>query len=480
LLLGTIILMILGLALKMLFIEHPLESDDTGYMEFAKNLSAKTFCQPESQLYFRTGILIPLHLLMRLSGYSIYTYYIFSVGFSMLLLLSLLLLSRQLFGLKVAMLTGLLVISSSLIAYNSTNLLPDTPAFFWAVLSMFFFVRSLTNSTSKYWILLSALTGFMAYLCKEPVLVFFAAFPLYEYYRHKSIRYSIVVAVMMIFLWLGESAIYWIITGDPLIREKTFAKGVSNWIVNQPRLSVSDFFLTPLLKILHKTNGKILFVLGLTGAVLAVLRKNRKIGALLVGGTLIFIIYTYSFYSLKPLIPNLPPQLRYVTGFFCVLSMVAAWSLIQLFRYLKRIIPVSFLRWIFCAFILVIFSFQVKENFSNLSTLFFHKDTYFVADRLIKGKIPANFHDSIYTYPLKDFDMYPNFSRLPLKQFNELPAGPCYLLYSRNRLKKNIFYARKAKNDSVEAVCRKILNLADSLTIFEYGGIVFSHVPGFR
>jgi hypothetical protein len=477
---GLIILMLLGLGLKLLFIEHPLESDDTSYMALSKWLSVENFSHPNSQLYFRIGILLPLHVLIRIFGYSIFTYYLFSVGFSMLLLFSILLLTKELFGLKIAMLTGVMYISSSLIGIQSTNLLPDTPAFFWAVLSVYFFIRYVSDTRTKYSLFLAALSGFIAYLCKEPVLVFFVVIPLYEYYKSKSIKRTLYFATLLILFWIVESAGYWILSGDFLIRIKTFSKGVSNWIVYQPEVSLVDFLLTSPINILKTTNGKILLIFGLIGGVLAFLRNNSKIKALLTGGILIYIIYTYSFYNLNPLIPSLPPKFRYITGFFCVLSIVSAWTLVTLYQYFRKLIPTRYLQLGFGGIIITIFLLQSIENYSNKNTVLFHKNTYFIANRLLKEKFPIPIQDSIYAIPRNDFLMYSNFGKLHLIGLSKIPVSPCYLLYSKNRLVKSLYYAEKKKNDSLINFYQNLLHHVDSITILEYDGIVFSYVRSFN
>jgi hypothetical protein len=477
---GFIIVMMMGLAFKLVFLEHPLESDDTTYMKLAELLSVSFFSEPESQLYFRTGILIPLFFLIKVFGYSIFTYYLFSVTFSLLLLFSVLLLARELFGIKVALLTGILSASSYLIGLQSTNLLPDTPAFFWAALSFYFFIRYKRNKSKKYILLLSALSGFMAYLCKEPVLAFFVAMPVYEYYKSKSIKNTLLFASSMLALWLLESLIYGVMTGHFLIRTTAFSKGVSDWIVNQPEVSLYEFFFTSPINILRSTNGKVLFILGLSGAIIALVKKNGKIAALLAGGILIFALYTYSFYSLDPLIPSLPPKTRYITGFFYVLTITSSWTLVTLFKYLRAKIPPSYLQTGFAGIILTIFLLQSIENYSNKNTVLFHNDTYFAANRLLVKKLPDALHDTVYATPVKDFRMYSNFRKLNLKEIEALPESPCYLLFSEQKIVSKLFFADKRRNDSTINFCRNLLYRDDSISIIDNGGIVFSFVRSFN
>jgi 4-amino-4-deoxy-L-arabinose transferase-like glycosyltransferase len=477
---GMVVLMIICLTFKLLFIEHPLESDDTKYMSLANELSVNNFSNPNSQLYLRTGILIPLFGIMSVFGYSIFTYYFFSIGFSILLLFSLMLLARELFGLKIALITGLIYSSSSLIGYQSTNLLPDTPAFFWAVLSVYFFVRFVSDSSSKHLLFLAAISGFIAYLCKEPVLVFYVTIPLYEYYKRKSIKRTVYFIALLILFWAAESFIYWILTGDIMFRKNIVSKGISKWMVNQQETSIVDFLFTSPINILNTISGKILFISGALGGVLAFFRKNNKIIILLAGGLVLFSVYTYSFYSLDPLIPSLPPQIRYITGFFCMLAIVSAWTIFTLYRELKKWIPAGYVRVGLGVIMLTVFGLQSVENLANKNTVLFYKDTYFVANRKLKEIFPHSLRDTVYTLPKDAFQMFSNFRELKLERLGKKPGGPCYILYSTDCVKKRLFYAQRANNDSLVNLYQNLLVHKKSKTIFEYDGIVLSHADSWN
>ena len=474
-----LIVLILGLAIKIIFIEHPLESDDTSYMEIAKYYSERTVIFAHNQVPFRSGFLIPLYFLMTIFGYSIFTYYLYSISYSMLLLLAIMLVAKRLFGAKIAFLSGLLYISSYISFYQSTNVLPDIPAFTWALLSFYLFINILSGKSNKYLLLLSSLFGFLAYLCKLPVIVFLIVIPVFEYIKYRSVKNTIFYAIIFIFLWSFESIIYLIVTGDFFIRLKMFSHGVDNWIVYQPSLSFREFLLNCPRKIFSLLSGKFLIITGLIGILLSVKKKNNKIITLIIGGLFIYILYTYSFYSIEPLIPSLPPQFRYIIGFFCILNIVSAWVIYTIYRYIKRLIHYKYINYVFYLIILAFFIFQVKEISKNSNSVFFKKDTYFVANRIMNDKIINSINDTVYALPIKDFILYSNFKKLNLKPLVDLPKTPCYLLYSKEQIRKIIFYAKKRKDQQSLEFMNKVLIHPNSRNIINYDGIILTYISSF-
>jgi hypothetical protein len=434
--------------IKWLTLENPLESDDINYMTLARELSRNTFVFPEAQLSFRTGILIPLNLLIHLFGYNIFSYYIFSIGFSTLLLIALLLVTREYFGLKTAFTCGLIFISSSLIAFQSTNLLPDIPAFAWALFSLYFFTKALSNKKFMTYIILSALAGFFTWTSKEPVIIFFLAFPLFEYFKNSSVRRSAYFLTFLLALWVIESAVYYFITGDFFARRHAVGTGIKNWEVNQYEIPVSEFLFGSFKNILSNFSGKFLFVCSFfIGIPLAISRNNSRILIFLFAGLLIFIIYNYTVYSLDPLIPALPPQLRYIVGFFSILSIVSAWSLTLVYNFLRKCFPIHLLKAWGLGLMFLIPAIQLTDSMANPNTVLNRGNPYLAVIERYSDRFPANPADTVYALPCEAFRLYPGFSKLNLVK--KLPAGPHYVLFSKDYARYQYEYAQKA-NDTLQ------------------------------
>jgi hypothetical protein len=97
-----------GFISKGIFLNAPLQSDDTTYFDLASRLSADLFRNAVKQEPFRIGILVPLAGLQKLFGYALTTYYLYSLGFSLLLLAMVYLLGFKTGGLRTALSSSLL------------------------------------------------------------------------------------------------------------------------------------------------------------------------------------------------------------------------------------------------------------------------------------------------------------------------------------------------------------------------------------
>jgi hypothetical protein len=483
---GLILSLLLAIIFEIIFIELPsLEWDDIIYMELAKNFSASNFLIAD-QKPFRLGLIIPLYILIKIFGYSIFTYYLFSIGFLLSLFLVLLLLTKYLFGIKVAFISMILMISSSIILYCSTNIFPDIPAFFWAVSSLYLFLIYL-NNYNKYILLVSAFFGFLTYLTKEPVTVFFITIPLIEYLKIKSLRKTIRYILIFALFIVCEMIIYFLISGDPFIRFKGFMAGVEGWKVYLPSVTVSEYLFASPALIFNYFSGKILIFGGLLGIIWAIIKRNFIVLSIFIGGLLIYILYTYSVVSFDPLIPSLPPSSRYIVGFLIVLNILTGWGIVTTSRYLAKKIKIKNVFIIFILFTTILSIFEIKERLGNHYLVFFNQDSYFVSDRILKDKILNNFNDIVYvTGGQTDvFQLFPNFKKLnlkPLSYYDEFPKIPFYVLYSRRSMQEiwrhanNKLYNEIENEKALEFLKKFRFVYSDQSPIIDYDEIVFSHI----
>ena len=476
--------LLLAMALEIIFIEHPaLARDDIIYMELAKNLSTSNFVNAD-QKAFRTGLLIPLSIFIKIFGYSIYTYYLFSIGFFVLLLLSLLLLTKYLFGLKVAFISVILMVSSYIITYRSTNIFPDIPAFFWAVCSLYFFIKYLDNNKNKYILLVSAFCGFLSYLTKLPVTIFLITIPLIEYAKTKSLKKTILYSLVFASLIGCEIFLYFLIIGDPFIRLKGFTAGVNAWKVYLPEVTLKEYIFTSPIRIFHSFSGKILIFGGLLGLFWAIIKRNFIVLSIFVGGLFIYTLFTYSVVSFNPLIPSLPYSSRYIVGFLIILNIITSWGIVAISRYLTKKLRIRNIYIIMILFTTLLFIFSLRERLSNPSLVFFNNDSHFVSDRILKDKIVSNFNDVVYVLgrQIGEFQLFPNFNKLNMKplSFNKLPEIPFYILYSRRDMQVLWRHANNKLYNNNEKVLEFLKKFrfvyADQSPIIDYDGIVFSHI----
>ena len=444
-----------GVLLQLLFLDAPLQSDDTTYFAIAKSLSLETFRNAYNQTHLRTGILVPAYLIIKSFGYNIFSYYIFSVGFSTLLLISIFILTNRLIGVLPAVLSSLLFSCSTFGLYQTTNLLPDVPNLFFLFAAFYFFSISL-EKTGKKCILILVLAvccGFYAYLIRMPNTIFLICIPVYEYLHKKSIRKSILFALFFLGFWIIESTFYLIVAKDFLLRLNMVPKGVTSWKIYQPSISLNEYLYQPFTNLLRFNSGLILLPCGFLGALTAIKNKNHAMISILIGSFILFLSYSYSVNSFSPLVRALPLQLRYVICFTTVLTILTGYLLSVTYEKLAEIININNAKILMASFLIGILCFELKNYSTELPyRILYSRDSYFVADRLLGDYLKNNrINEVVYTIPFKDFKLYPNFSKLKLKpcSLSKTPQKESYFLISKSRIKKSLYYSRLRKDENV-------------------------------
>jgi 4-amino-4-deoxy-L-arabinose transferase-like glycosyltransferase len=151
-----------GFIFKGIFLNAPLQSDDTTYFAYASHFSADLFKNAHHQSPFRIGILLPLAGLQKLFGYSLASYYLYSLGSSLFLLAMVYLLGFKTGGLQTALSSSLLFACSFFGLHWATNLLPDVPNSALLLGSFLAFIY-LDGATGKKRILILFLSAFLAF-----------------------------------------------------------------------------------------------------------------------------------------------------------------------------------------------------------------------------------------------------------------------------------------------------------------------------
>ncbi len=451
-----LVVIILGFSFRIIFLNAPLQSDDTTYFAYASDLSAELFKNAGSQSPFRLGIIVPLALVQNIFGYSLISYYLYSLGSSLFLLAMVYLAGFKLGGPQTALFSGLLFACSFFGLYQTTNLLPDVPNIAFLLASFLAFIYVVDEGKNKKRILLlllSALLAFCSYLTRAPNLTFLLAIPAYELLTRKSLKTTFLFSIILAILWIGECGFYQVIADDFFLRVKMVPKGATLWVKYMPEISWQTYLYEPFTRLFfHTFSGTIILWGGLLGTALALLKKNRAMIALLAGALLLFAIYSFSVTSFEPLRRALPLQIRYYVAFTAVLTIAAGYTLSSLKPILEKIFSANIANVILGFVMIALMGYQVKELPTKLpNTALFKNSSYFVADKLLKEKNnTANVARKVYAYPIQDFKMYPNFSQLDLKAFSpsEMKGGN-YYLYSRARVRKTLLYGYLGEDEKI-------------------------------
>lgn len=435
-LLWLVILMLFGLVMRIIFLNTPLESDDTDYFNRAFILNVDLLRSATYQLPLRLGLLLPVSLIQYFAGYTLTSYYIFTITASILLLVMVFLAGMTISGLPAGMIAGMLFTTSFYGLYQTTNLLPDIPNAVWLFTSFLLFVSAMKRNGKAYYlfITLSSLSAFLGYLVKAPNLVFLVALPIYELLERRSLRGNFVFVIGFVLFWICESLFYYAITDDFYFRLRMVLKGTTDWAKHMPEMNLRLFLLEPFLVFTQKFSGKMIMCAGLIGIMIATWKKNSILIAMGLGGFVLFFFYSYSVTSIEPLKRAMPLNPRYIVIFSAVMTVASGYAYAGIKEYLVRYF--GSIVAVFDLMLLVIASllFQLNELPSTLPDSIWNSNSYLIADQLIAEKKElVGYTGDMYATPARDFQMYPSFSNFKLKESHGKEIdGADFYLYSRN------------------------------------------------
>lgn len=481
-LLWALVIALSALMVRVLFLSAPLASDDAIYFDLASRLSVDIFDTQRAQWPFRTGMLMPLAAVQAFFGFSLWSYYIFSVGFSVALVVVVFVVMRNASGLRAAIIASLLFSTSGLVLYQGTNILPDVPNLCFLLLSFHVFTKVDDPNTrrGKELLALAAGCGFYSYLVRAPNAVFLIAIPVYEYLAHRTIRRTLRYAAVFAAFVAGECLFYLIVTGNPLKRLMLVPKGVTLWIKHQPTLSLEDYVLRPFSNLTRWKTGWVLIGCAIPAAIYVVRRRHHKLMALLAGGLFIFVVYSYTVTSFSPLMRALPLQPRYILAFTCVLAMIGGHWLANLEQIPK--LKIRLPRFVVPGVAAALIAVQVSDLPKLPTTMFFTDDAFYVGDRLVRDYLRQHaITEPVYAYPDGVFKLFGGYSELKLVSYS--PSSPpepgrYYLIY-KPRLIRTVRAARIREDNALVRHGEALLNGSPAWhTVLETSSVVLFYVTG--
>lgn len=472
---------------RILFLEAPLESDDTGYFAIAEHYSGGFLGRMDHQLAFRSGMVLPLRTLNSLFGYSIGNYYAFSLFFYGLLIVGVYLLSSYAVGVRMAVYACLIVFTSTLVLYQTSNVLPDIPFVAPYLISCFLFFRAGDESVryrASLLVLAASVFAFYAYTVRLTNSFLWIAFPVYEVIRYRRLSKTMLFGVVFLVLLVGELLYFYFLTGDPLIRFRMIFSGVSSWSVHMQPLKVQEYLFQPITNYVRFYTGWVLLVGGLLGWIVAIVRRNLAFMVIGVSGLVLFGINSYSITSLDPLVRAIPLQYRYIVGVSVIFGMLTAYLFESGHHLISRVgapsVRYGLVRVGIPVVVFVVSAVQIAELPKTISGgILMGNDHYFLADRMMRSFGKSLEPDRIlYVYPEKDFRLYPSFARLKVQHYTpgqELSPSDL-ILYSKRRIKTDLAYGRKVVPASLEV---NFLGKSPEWDyLFDTGQVVLARVTG--
>jgi hypothetical protein len=447
------LIILFSLLVRMIFLEAPLESDDTLYMAHAESYSKEMLLKTNSQLPFRLGMILPLCILQYFFSYSIISYYVFSITMYILVVISIFIASNYFISQEGAIVSSLIASTSSFILFQTSNVLPDAPNLVFLLSSYILFYQSCINKNKEWiYLVLSAIMAFISYLIRLPNIVFLICIIIFDILQNHSVKKSIIFVNLFLLCIILEVIYYWIYIGKPFERFLIEPNGVYGWVRFMNEISFKSYLLDPIKAIALVTSGKILLLSGLLGLITSFYKKKWGIFSLSIGASILFIAYSYSFTSFNPIVRALPLQRRYIIAFSAIMILNAAFVFIQIYN---NICEKIWKRKALYSFLALFIIFQIAELRHEISnSIIFKKtaDDYFVGDRLLADKIDQfKKQDKVYAYPIRDFKMYPNFSQLNLYPlpYGQIPKKNDFFLISKKRIKLDNNYSSDRNNKNV-------------------------------
>lgn len=442
----TRILMMLaaiGAVSWLLFLSPPLHSDDTGNMIISKSFDNITFYHMSHYTY-RLSVIIPLFILNKLFGFGLAAYYTVPFIHYMIAICATYISTVVIFKDKrVGILACLLFLAS--FTLNTTSCLPmtDTPSVAFNLLAFALFGMSLQppdETQGRRFLRLAAFCAFVAYLSKITAAVFLIGLPVLEFVSTRRLRLTFTFGRLMLMWLLAEAAFNLVIHGNAITPFKVLLATT----LGQPNLPVmrswSEFIFRIPVMLGAQLDVRLLGSIGLVGIALAVRRRNLAAMALTAGGFAVFAFNAYSVTSLNPLIPAVANVGRLYLLPVMVLTMAAAFVLIEVLdgatRHFNGIGRAAGL--VAC---LAIVTLEYVEYY-NIDTYYRFGSSLFIRgahnDYLdssrhfsdILATHPEVLNHKVFTLPERNFGLYPNYNRLDIvdaERFSR-PDVPAYVL----------------------------------------------------
>lgn len=337
-------LAVFALLLRLVTATGLVGSDDLHYAKYARavldgNFTETVDAAPRKHHALRYGVILPLAATYAVFGVSEWTTILLPMLASTLSVLLIAFVARRLFGMRVAIIAGLLYATFPMQLRLAGMLLPEALAGFYVLVGVLLYLFARSKARSWAWLGAGVLMG-IAYVAKESALFVGGAFLLHAVWERQW-RGAALLAVGVASIVGVEHAYYYAVRGDLLFRPHSTQLYTVNpdapffsipEDTNPPRLmyrllwKYPEAMLVPDLRFgLHS-----LFAVVLAAAAL-LLRPRRKYVMLLLWAIVPFLYLNFGTWNLNRYAP-LPTDPRYIELVYPPLLIMAAVVLSRAFE----------------------------------------------------------------------------------------------------------------------------------------------------
>ncbi len=286
----------------------------------------------------RFGMIFPVYLIQAVFGTHPVVYYITPLLFFLLQILFLYKIGLRAHSIKLAYLSSMLLIFFPQMFRHAVQIKPGGFCATYILISVYFLFKFHDSEDHpNVYVLLSSVFLFLAYLAKITSLFFLPGIVLSIWVLRKRIRYIIVFCSLLFVLFLGETAIYYLVAG--------FKFGRIGIIMGAHLSSGNLQPLSSFLDLFDRYTGMIgywkiyFFAYLLSTCFLAVVAKriemDEKIKSLLIIPLGFFLLLTFAVKSIDPVIPAMSFNHRHLVLAAPLMMLIISYSLIVAFRSLQ-------------------------------------------------------------------------------------------------------------------------------------------------
>lgn len=228
------VLFFVTLSAQIFFLQPPILSDQLNYFFHASNFPLMAQF-PDHQV-LRLGLIIPLHFLIEIFGYSEFSYYLIPILSEILLVIFTYLLGRRILHSNLAFWGAFIIPFFPYIIRYSGYLLPDSPSaalFMLPILILFFWKDKYQTTSTLFNVLLFIALGLLlgwSYLTREFILIFFPLIFLFFLLFKIPKKYLLFIGGGFFIILLLEASFNSMIYHNALIR----------LLASQPRVTVGN------------------------------------------------------------------------------------------------------------------------------------------------------------------------------------------------------------------------------------------------
>lgn len=213
-----LLILLFGLALRLLFFSGMGTSDDLAYTSYAHNLGKGIDNNSVLTLSTRLGITYPTFVAYNLFGINDLSSVLFVLSTSVAGIILIYHFGSLLFNKKTGLMAAFLLSFFPVDVVYATKLLSDLPSAFFMSLGVYFFLYCEKKSRFKLGYFLSGIFIGIAYLIRESSVLIILFFGIYAIAKRKIKLEYFFVAFGFATIFLFEMFAFYNLTGDPLFR----------------------------------------------------------------------------------------------------------------------------------------------------------------------------------------------------------------------------------------------------------------------